>query len=112
MVLNATFHPMALDPSSRRRWIGALILLGAMGMLIAGETVLRDRLGPVATLTYWLVCLVLTGGAVMVALLDVRALQRRIRREQRDLFEATLKKIQSEAQAKPRPGSGRHNGAG
>jgi hypothetical protein len=92
---------MALDATARRRWCGALILVAALAMVIAGETLLKDRLGPLPTLAYWLLCLLLTLGAVVVAFLDARALQRQTRQEQRDLFEVTLKKIQTEAGSQP-----------
>jgi ABC-type uncharacterized transport system permease subunit len=97
---------MALDTTARRRWLGAGTLLAALAMVICGETVLRDRLGPLATVIYWLVCLILTSVAIIIALLDFRALGLRTQREQRDLFEATLKTIQSEVQTKPRPPGG------
>jgi hypothetical protein len=93
---------MALDATARRRWFGGANLLVALAMVVCGETVLKERLGPSATLIYWLVCLVFTGLAILVAFLDVWALQRRIRQEQRDLFDTTLKKIQAEAETKPR----------
>lgn len=93
---------MALDATTRRRWFGAVMLLAALGMLICGETVLKERLGPIAALIYWLVCLGFTGLAVLAAFLDVRALRHRIRQEQRALFESTLKKIQAEAEKKGR----------
>jgi len=93
---------MALDATARRRWFGGVTLLAALVMVVCGETVLRERLGPITSLTFWLVCLVFTSLAIIVALLDVRALQRGIRREQRELFESTLKKIQAEAGNKPR----------
>ena len=102
---------MALDATARRRWLGAIIVLAAMAMVICGETVLRDRLGPLATLAYWLGCLVLTSLAILVALLDVRALRHRTRREERALFEATLKKIQSEVETRPRPPGRSGNGS-
>lgn len=92
---------MALDASARRRWLGGLVLLAAVAMLICGETGLKGKLGILAFLIYWLVCFALTGLAIMAAFLDVRALQRRIRQEQRDLFESTLKKIEAEAKTKP-----------
>jgi len=94
---------MALDATARRRWFGALVLLAAMAMLICGDTVLKDKLGLLAFFIYWVVCFALTGLAIMVAFLDVRALQRRIRREQRDLFDTIVKKIEAEAKTKPRP---------
>jgi len=93
---------MTFDATARRRWFGGMMLLAALGMLICGETVLKERLGPIAALIYWLVCLVLTGLAILAAFLDVRALRHRIRQEQRALFESTLKKIQAEAENKGR----------
>ena len=92
---------MALDTSARRRWFGGLALLAAVAMLFCGETVLKGKLGILALLTYWLVCFALTGLAVVVAFLDVRALQRQIRREQRELLDSILKKIEAEAKTKP-----------
>jgi uncharacterized RDD family membrane protein YckC len=99
---------MALDATARRRWFGALVLLAAIGMLICGDTVLKEKLGILAFFIYWVVCFALTGLAIMVAFLDVRALQRRIRQEQHDLFESTLKKI--EAKTKPRQAGGNRGG--
>lgn len=93
---------MALDANARRRWFGTIAVLAALAMVICGETVLRDRLGPFTTLIYWLVCMIFTGVAVMMAFLDVRALGQRTRQEQRALFEATLKKIKSDVDARPR----------
>ena len=92
---------MALDATARRRWFGAVVLLAALGMLICGETVLKGKLGDLTFIVYWLVCFALTGLAIVVAFLDARALQRRIRQEQRDLFETTLRQIQSEARTRP-----------
>jgi hypothetical protein len=96
---------MVLDATARRRWFGGIVVSAAVVMVVCGETVLRDRMGPVATLCYWLGCLVLTSVAILVALLDVRALRARTRREERDLFETTLRKIQSELESKSRPPS-------
>ena len=88
---------MALDATARRRWFGAVVLLAALLMLICGETVLKGRLGGVVFIAYWLACVGFTVLAIVVALLDARALQRRTRRQQQDLFEATLKEIEIEA---------------
>ena len=92
---------MPFDATARRRWFGGLVLLAAVAMLFCGETVLKGKLGILAFLTFWLVCFALPGLAVVVAFLDVRALQRRIRREQRDLLDSTLKKIEAEAKTRP-----------
>jgi len=93
---------MALDATARRRWLGALVLLAALGMLVGGETVLKGRLENLAFLLYWLACFGLTGAAVLIALLDARAVRRRTRQEQHDLFETTLRQIESEAKARSR----------
>ena len=103
---------MALDANARRRWIGAIAVLAALAMVVCGETALRDRLGPFATLLYWLVCLMLTGVAVMMAFLDVRALGQRTRQERRALFEATLKKIKSDVEARAQPPGRNRGGTG
>ena len=94
---------MDLDATARRRWFGALVLLAALGMLVAGVTVLEARLAGLGFVCYWLACLLLTGLAIFVAFLDVRALGRRTREAQRDLFQATLKQIETEAKSRARP---------
>ena len=88
---------MELGSTARRRWFGGIVLFGALGMLICGQTLLKDRLSGGAYLIYWLICFGFTGLAIIAAFLDVRALQRRIREEHRELLEATLKRIETEA---------------
>jgi len=92
---------MALDATARRRWFGAMVLVAALAMLICGETVLKGKLGNLTFICYWLLCLGFTCLAMLVALLDARALRRRTSREHRDLFEATLKEIQTEPKTRP-----------
>ncbi len=92
---------MALDATARRRWFGAVVLLAALVMLICGVTVLSEKLEYLTFVFYWMVCFVLTILAIIVAFLDARALQRRTREEQRDLFATTLKQIESEARRRP-----------
>jgi|SRR4051812_6403785 hypothetical protein len=95
---------MGLGSTSKRRWVGAIVIVAAVVMLICGQTVLKTSLSGVVYLAYWLVCFLLTGLAVLIAFLDVRALQYRIREEQRDLLETTLKKIEKETKAPdPKP---------
>jgi membrane protein implicated in regulation of membrane protease activity len=91
---------MALDATARRRWFGAVVLLAALAMLICGITVWKGTLGGLTFLYYWMACFALTILAIVVALLDARALQRRIRREQNDLFAITLKQIETEAKSR------------
>ena len=91
---------MALNATTRRRWVGVVALLAALGMLVAGQTVLEGRLQGGAYLLYWLVCFGFTFLAMLVALWDARALRYRTRREERELFHNTLDQILTEAKAK------------
>ncbi len=86
-----------MSSTARRRWFGAAVLTTALAMLVCGQTVLRGKLGGTAFVAYWCLCFGLTFLAMIVALLDARALQRRMRHEQRDLLESTLAEIQREA---------------
>ncbi len=90
----------------RRRWLGAIYLALALGMLIVGQTVLRDRFGPVGFVIFWLVCLTFTCLAILVAFLDLSAVRRRTREEQRELVENTLKEIARQKEAKAKKTSG------
>lgn len=101
---------MALDATARRRWFGVIALAAALAMLVAGQTVLKEKLKNLAFVCYWLVCLGFTCLAILVALWDARALRRRTSREHCDHFEATLKEIETKARTKPRPRDHRQNG--
>ena len=74
-----------------------MVLFAAAAMLICGQTFLKTVLSGGVFLLYWLVCFLLTGMAVLVALLDFRALRYRVHKEQRELLETTLEKIEKEA---------------
>jgi len=76
-----------------RRWFGLLFLALAFGMLVWGQTVLRERLKGVPFLIYWSVCFVFTLAAIITALLDVRATRKRARREHEELIQRTLDEI-------------------
>jgi hypothetical protein len=93
---------MVLDSTVRRRCLGALVLLAALGMLVLGQTVWKERLQGLGFVFYWMACVLLTGLAVLIALLDFRALVRRSLREQHDLLTSTLHKIEKDATTKPR----------
>lgn len=86
-----------MDATARRRWLGLAALLGAVVLLAVGLTVLKGRLGPLGFLIYWLICLGLTGLAILMALLDLRAVQSRSWEEQHRLLEGTIEKIKSDA---------------
>ena len=92
---------MGSSSDIRRRGLGAFFLLAALGMLVAGETLLRERMSPLVFLLFWLVCLLFTCLALFIAFLDVTAIRRRIRDEQRALFENTLRDIARRKQPDP-----------
>ena len=81
--------PSSVD--ALRRWFGLLFLAVAGGMLIWGQTILRPHLEGVGFLIYWFICFLITISAIVVALLDMRAVRRRTREEQRALLEQALK---------------------
>lgn len=62
----------------------------ALGMLVVGQLWLKDRMSAPQLLAYWGVCFLLTSGALLVALLEMRTVRRRTREEHRRVFEETL----------------------
>ena len=76
-----------------RRWTGAICLFLAAGLLIAGQTWLRNELDGFPFLGYWFLCFLFTILAMVCALLDLRAVRQRARAEQLDLIERTLNKV-------------------
>jgi len=79
-----------------RRWLGAICLLTAIAMLIVGETLLKNRLQPLAFATYWSVCFILTAIAACVAVVDASRVRAEQRDAQRDLIESTIQEIERE----------------
>jgi len=88
-----------------------MVLLAALGMLVAGETLLKGHLRGIGFLVYWGGCFALTGVAFLIAFLDVLTLRRRLREEQRELLDKTLRKIEAEAREKPHRPAGREKPA-
>ena len=84
---------MNFNAKARRRWLGALFLLAAILMLVTGETSPGKRLEGVAFIVYWLACFGFAALAMLVAILDARALRRDIRAEQQALLQDALKEI-------------------
>lgn len=93
---------MGSDGVIRRRVAGAVFLALALALLVLGETILKTRLSAPVFLVYWLCCFVLTCLAMVVAFRDVRATQRRMQTQQRELLDETLKKIERDAGEKGR----------
>jgi hypothetical protein len=73
-----------------RRGLGLACLLGALGLLIAGELGGTARLSLAGTVLYWCACLVLALGAFATALWDARIIRRQAQAEQRELFRRTF----------------------
>ena len=79
---------MLANPADvRRRWFGVFFLLIAAGMLIWGQTILKPHLEGLGFVLYWLACMTFTGLALVTALLDIWAVRRRTREQQRDLLQ-------------------------
>lgn len=72
------------------------MLATAVLMLIVGETVLRGSLPAAGFLIYYIICLLLTAAAIMIALADARASAQRTVQEQRDLLNSTIQNLQRE----------------
>jgi len=87
---------MVNSADAMRRWLGAFCLAMAFGMLVWGETVLKPFLHGVLFLIYWTFCFIFTCSAIIFALLDVRAVRKRVQAEQRDLLERTLADIEKD----------------
>ena len=79
-----------------RRWLGLFCLAMAAGMLIWGQTILKPHLDGVPFIIYWTFCFLFTIAAVVIALLDVRAVRLRIKEERAELVARTLRDIESQ----------------
>ncbi|MFO1488263.1 MAG: hypothetical protein U1F65_07285 [Verrucomicrobiota bacterium] len=85
-----------------RRTLGVFFLAAAVIMLVLGETALGGYLSshPREFLLFWLVCFLFVGLALLTAVLDMMAVRRRLRGEQRELVENTLHQIEEAKIAK------------
>jgi len=88
---------MPVHPADARRpWFGMFYLIVATGMLIWGQTFLKPHLVGAGFVIYWLVCMGFTGLAMLTALLDIWAVRRRTRDQQRDLLQQIFDENDSE----------------
>lgn len=87
---------MALSRGRLRRWLGGVCVAISASMLVLGMTVLKDRLRLQTFLYYWLICMIVTGLALIIALLDLRAVRLRSKVEQAELLNQTLREIERE----------------
>jgi len=95
---------MAEKSEMVRRGLGAFFLLAALAMLVAGETALEEHLRshPWEFVVFWLACFAFVGLALLMALLDMAAVRRRVRREERELIENTMRQITRAKASKPK----------
>ena len=77
-----------------RRWLGLLFLALAFGLLVWGQTVLKERLKGVVFLAYWGCCFLFTLAAIVMAMLDMRATRKRARQEHNELMRRTLEDLE------------------
>ena len=99
---------MDSDNPIRHRKRGLTFLIISVVMLLLGETVLRQFLGKVPFVIYWLACFVFTALAILFAFLDVAGVQRQAREQQRELLEKTIREIARQKEMK----AGRSNPGG
>ena len=99
---------MGMSADFRRRMLGAIFLGISAVMLVLGLTVLKGRLHREALVYYWLACFVFVTLAMIVALLDFRAVRLKSRAEQKELIEKTLREMgrQRDAGAKDKKRNG------
>jgi hypothetical protein len=87
-----------------RRWLGLFCLAVAAGMLIWGQTILKPVLKGFGFVIYWGICFFFTISAIVIALLDVRAVRQRIKAEQAELLAKTLQEIEDNKNTGSREG--------
>jgi len=79
-----------------RRLLGVLFLIIAATQVVLGLTAYKGSLSPLGTLLYWSACLLATFAAILCAIVDAFWCLDSSRREQRNLLEQTLRKIDEE----------------
>src|ERR1051325_11612236 len=79
-----------------RRWLGTFCLAVAAGMLIWGQTILKDYLRGLGYVLYWIGSFFFHLAAICIALVDLRVMRRRLRDEQKELVERTLEAVESQ----------------
>ena len=88
---------MSNSADALRRWLGLFCLAVAAGLLIWGQTILKPLLDGLAFVLYWGICFLFTFAAIVIAMLDMRTVRQRTRREQAELIQKTLEKIEAES---------------
>jgi uncharacterized membrane protein len=84
---------MIFTPSTTLRWLATACLTVSVGMVVVGQSLLKDRLRAEAFIYYWLVCIIFTFLTMAIALVDYWVVRRRLHREQKALFQDALRAI-------------------
>lgn len=84
---------MKFSPGSVFRWLATICLAVSVGMVVAGESLLKQRLQAKVFIYYWLVCIIFTFLTMVTALVDYWVVRRRMHREQKALFQEALQAI-------------------
>jgi hypothetical protein len=84
---------MVFTPGTVLRWLATICLAISAGMVVAGESLLKERLRAEAFIYYWLVCITFTFLTMVIALVDFWMVRRRLRREQKELIQDALQAI-------------------
>ena len=69
------------------RVCGGILLTACALMVVLGTTILNERLQGLQFVFYWTWCLLLTFGAVILALWDMLLVRRILKRTRRELFQ-------------------------
>lgn len=89
---------MTNNADSFRRWLGMLFLAMSFAMMMWGQIVLQPHLAGVAFAVYWSVSFGLSVVAVVIGVMDVRAMLRNLKAERLALLRRVMRDIK-------RPGS-------
>lgn len=80
----------------KRRWLGVVCLGIAILMVVWGQLFLPLTAPPLLLIAFWLVCMIFTVVAILMAFADLRALRNRTRAERQALFLETMHEIDKE----------------
>ena len=84
---------MTNNADSFRRWLGMFFLAVSFAMMMWGQIVLLPHLSGVAFVVYWSACFGLSIIAVVIGILDVRAMLRNVKTERLALLRRAMRDI-------------------
>jgi uncharacterized metal-binding protein len=84
---------MTENADSFRRWLSMLFLVVSFAMMMWGQIILHPHLAGVAFALYWSACFGLSIVAVVIGILDVRAMLRNLKTERLALLRRAMRDI-------------------